>query len=368
MRWNVCYRISLPAYVKRCLVRFDAYNNTKLKDLNCEDNQIKTLDLSNNTALENLICGDNQLTSLDVSKNTALVYLYCRDNLLTTLDVSNNLELSRLDCSQNQLTSLDVSNISLDYLDCTLNYMASVDDVNGWERVPYFYFYPQRDVPPYITPTVSAYIGAKSQAYVTDKIEYQLALSNAVNVLAVDFEFKVDGAMLVGNSFEGLNGFTMLESVNWTDKVDGTWTGAVKLGYTEGDYGFTEEPYTDIARLVFDSTGLLGEASLTIKKLEITGLDQAIGEVVYYNVIIEAGIGTTIILNKYDLNKDGVVDLIDLGIMLLYVGFNENDPEWATLVKVNDRNGIGITPKDCDVNGDGEIDMADLIELIANFD
>jgi hypothetical protein len=43
--------------------------------LECDRNQLTSLDVSNNTELEYLECGENQLTSLDVSNNTAVVYL-----------------------------------------------------------------------------------------------------------------------------------------------------------------------------------------------------------------------------------------------------------------------------------------------------
>jgi len=71
---------------------------------------------------------------------------------------------------------------------------------------------------------------------------------------------------------------------------------------------------------------------------------------------------------NYDLNRDGSVDFLDLGIMLLYVGYIKDDPQWDTLIKTYDKKDNPITPKTCDVNGDGEVDMCDLIELIANFD
>ncbi len=57
--------------------------------------------MSNNTALIKLDCDNNQLTSLDVSNNTALTKLYCSDNQLTSLDVSNNTALTYLDCQNN---------------------------------------------------------------------------------------------------------------------------------------------------------------------------------------------------------------------------------------------------------------------------
>ena len=89
---------------------------TALKRLNCESNQLTTLDVSKNKALTYLDCGDNKLTTLDVSKNTALTRLYCLYNQLTTLDVSKNTTLTELNCKYNQLTSLDLSNTNIDIL------------------------------------------------------------------------------------------------------------------------------------------------------------------------------------------------------------------------------------------------------------
>ena len=50
---------------------------TALISLNCQGNQIGSLDLLNNTALEEIYCGLNQLTYLDLSSNTSLTFLDC---------------------------------------------------------------------------------------------------------------------------------------------------------------------------------------------------------------------------------------------------------------------------------------------------
>jgi len=40
-----------------------------LTELDCQDNQITTLDVSNNSALTELDCQDNQIITIDVSRN-----------------------------------------------------------------------------------------------------------------------------------------------------------------------------------------------------------------------------------------------------------------------------------------------------------
>ena len=71
------------------------------------------------TLLEVLDCDNNNLTTLDVSKLERLLYLYCSNNDLTALDVSNQTELINLTCYNNQMTALDITqNTALESLLC----------------------------------------------------------------------------------------------------------------------------------------------------------------------------------------------------------------------------------------------------------
>jgi len=83
---------------------------TALTVLNCNDNQLTSIDVTQNTALTELSCASNQLTSIDVTQNTALTELSCASNQLTSLDVSQHTALDSLNCNANQLTCLNVAN------------------------------------------------------------------------------------------------------------------------------------------------------------------------------------------------------------------------------------------------------------------
>ncbi|MEG2459418.1 MAG: hypothetical protein RSA89_06390, partial [Raoultibacter sp.] len=102
---------------------------TALNHLNCQNNSLKTLDLTNAPALTYLNCHHNQLEDLNVSANTALTWLQCYKNNLTTLDVSHNPYLTDLGCYNNQqLKTLDVShNPYLTYLGCDNNGLKTLD-------------------------------------------------------------------------------------------------------------------------------------------------------------------------------------------------------------------------------------------------
>ena len=93
-------------------------------ELDCNENQLTSLDLSQNTALTKLDCSWNLLTSLDVSKSATLEILYCNDNKLTNLDVSKNTALDLLFCSNNKLTNLNMSGCArLRVIACDSNYI-----------------------------------------------------------------------------------------------------------------------------------------------------------------------------------------------------------------------------------------------------
>ena len=101
--------------------------NAPMVHLDCSYNQLTSLDVSGCTGLTSLDCSDNQLTSLKVSDCTALTKLTCNDNQLTALNVSSCTGLTSLDCSDNQLTELDVSGCTaLTSLDCTDNQLAEL--------------------------------------------------------------------------------------------------------------------------------------------------------------------------------------------------------------------------------------------------
>lgn len=79
---------------------------TGLKELDCSDNKLTTLDVSALTNLEYLDCRENQLTSLNVDGLTKLDDLYCGYNQLTKLDVSSSTEMDDLYCQHNQISTL----------------------------------------------------------------------------------------------------------------------------------------------------------------------------------------------------------------------------------------------------------------------
>ena len=114
--------IQLPPHIPITSVYIS--ENTVLKELYCERNQLTSLDVSRCTALTKLDCSGNQLIDLDVSNNKELIFFGCSNNKLTSLNISTNSALTTLRCSDNQLMNLNVSGLNeLLYLYCERNLM-----------------------------------------------------------------------------------------------------------------------------------------------------------------------------------------------------------------------------------------------------
>ncbi len=93
------------------------------------------------TALTYLCCSGNYLSSLDLTKNTNLQILLCSNNNLIRLDLSKNTELTNITCYNNLMTSLDVTGLTkLNKLDCYNNKLTSLN-VTGCTALTSLLFY-----------------------------------------------------------------------------------------------------------------------------------------------------------------------------------------------------------------------------------
>ena len=114
------------------LTSLDVSSNIALTDLACNDNSLTSLNLSNNTALKKISCHRNNLINLDVSKNKFLQYLLCYNNKLTSLNLSSNTALRIISCDDNNLTNLDLSsNTALINISCDDNNLTNLDLSNS---------------------------------------------------------------------------------------------------------------------------------------------------------------------------------------------------------------------------------------------
>ena len=88
----------------------DISNNRQLKKLDCYSTKIKDLDVSNNTELEVLNVHKTDISELDVSMLPNLWELLCSGTSIEDIDVSKNEKLQSLDVSDTSVSKVDISN------------------------------------------------------------------------------------------------------------------------------------------------------------------------------------------------------------------------------------------------------------------
>lgn len=101
-------------------------------------NEITALDVSDLSAVKELYLNTNQMSSLDLTGLITLENLTISSNLFTSVNLTG-LNLKQLDCKNNFLTTLDVSAIStLEYLNCNNNQLQTLD-LNNCTSLSNFY-------------------------------------------------------------------------------------------------------------------------------------------------------------------------------------------------------------------------------------
>ncbi len=115
----------------------------KLKKLNCTRNNLTDLNLSGLTNIETIDCSYNKIQTLDLTGLTKLWELSARNNQLTSIKLNEFKELRILDLNSNLLEELDINeNNQLNVLDAKNNKLTYVNIKNGkehWFGVETFY-------------------------------------------------------------------------------------------------------------------------------------------------------------------------------------------------------------------------------------
>lgn len=200
-------------------------------------------------------------------------------------------------------------------------------------------------------PAVEVSVSGETRVNLEDgTVPFTFSLANMERVAAAELTFEVSDASLVKNgTLAGLNGFKLLDSVQWTED-SGKLTGKVTLSYLSSTSGLTKEDLTDIAKLVFAANEKAGTVAVELTGVRVAGYNEN-GEPVYFSTNITAPEAVTAIGSKYDVNADGVVDLLDIVYVQKYYQRNASSDSWAQV-------------KHCDVTGDGVIDVEDLVAIL----
>ena len=212
--------------------------------------------------------------------------------------------------------------------------------------------------------TIQAFVNTNDETYCGDPIPYTVSLAGVKDIGTIKLSFTVDTALQslnLASAVTPLNGFSTLK-LDWADLGGGIWKGTITLMYP----GFLSAVSPlDVLRITTNARDTVGNASITISGLEITGNVGGLSGYQLCTIIVPTA--TTSIVNKqpiysrYDLNHDGAIDILDTNIAVKFYLKTSASAGWATeLFDI-------ATAQDADVNDSGRVDLADLIEIMANY-
>jgi len=220
---------------------------------------------------------------------------------------------------------------------------------------------------------VEASIGAEDVVVVDKPVDVFVALNymNDVNLVELEYTFDADYLSFNGtHALTALNGFSILDASVESYYGSSLYKGKVTLMYPSGFVTCREA--TDVLQISGVAKGNIGDTAVTLDSIIVVGKDAA-GKAAEWDARIVAGaaeiaiVDWTPVFSVYDLNKgpvDGkfsMVDSLDLSIAVNFYQMRATDADWETAGYNN------CTAKEADVNKSGVVNLADLIEIMANY-
>ncbi|MCL2163403.1 MAG: chitobiase/beta-hexosaminidase C-terminal domain-containing protein [Oscillospiraceae bacterium] len=179
------------------------------------------------------------------------------------------------------------------------------------------------------------------------------ALNMPEDVSAISLTFRVSADFFTERS-AGAIGWGVLADSGWSTSgafLERTVT-LTTAGGTTGDFDFYSAAFNI-------NSGVSGNARVEIVDVSAAFPGGMVSLTVSGNFITSIGS-----FSKYDVNRDGVVDLADVAAGAFFFMANSNDAAWSTLL---DFGALKVSAERCDVNGDGRVDIEDLILILNNY-
>lgn len=195
---------------------------------------------------------------------------------------------------------------------------------------------------------ITAAVSVKKNTLTGNIIPFRFQLGNIKKVATVSFTFQKDDALQF-ESLIGKNGFTPL-GIKWNN--DNTAT--IALSYLQNGAGgsLTKNELFDAAEVQFKE--ILNDMTVGIRLVDVSaaGYDKN-GKAVYFTTKITAESANTNVTKKSscDVNADGVVNLLDITYCQKFYRMGEKSIDWNDF-------------KHCDLDGNGLIDIEDLIIIL----
>ena len=178
----------------------------------------------------------------------------------------------------------------------------------------------------------------------TDELTYTVSGSGMVNLATATLSFEIDGDSLAQPVVEALNGFYVIGTR--FEKDGSKLTGQVIVGNNAGVSG-----EGDILALNLKPTGKAGTATVGVTNAVLSAYLGGTSET-FVNAILTDPVATLVDYSIYDVNRDGVVNQLDLTRCQRHYGTTPADDNWYAYA---------------DVNGDGTVDINDLILVLNHY-
>ena len=222
---------------------------------------------------------------------------------------------------------------------------------------------------------VYAQIHTAAAATVNSAVEYVVSLSALTKAQVVTVTFVADGTYLDLNSVAALNGFQLfsatgaINGIVWEQLSDGLFQGTVKLLSIDNQNGVTTTDIQNVFTISGAAREISGETIVRLAGIEITRISEdnkAYKFAAQFADPSDRDAKSTItekqpVYSIYDLNRDGKIGDEDLAIAWYYYLMTSTHRDWeVALYDV-------ASAKDADVTGDDIVNLADLIEILANY-
>ncbi|MCL2164519.1 MAG: hypothetical protein FWH55_09050 [Oscillospiraceae bacterium] len=218
---------------------------------------------------------------------------------------------------------------------------------------------------PYTINAIAVTAGIRADAAsvaVNAPASYTVSLGTAQGAGVVSLSLTADSRYLNLTDATPLNGFTILDPLTWEYIGSQMWKGTVKLycpGFVQNDNPL------DILKISGVALDLIGDTTVTLTGFAVTGDVNGTSGVMPSAITAAEAVTSVVakapVYSKYDLNHDGKIDDLDLAIVVFYYLANDLEADWE-VVKFDI-----ASAKDCDVALNGRVDLADMIEVIANY-
>lgn len=196
-------------------------------------------------------------------------------------------------------------------------------------------------------PDVTVNLSGDTEAMLdADSLTYTVSLKGAVDLATATVKLEISG-QVQEPVMEALNGFYVVATK--LENVDGKTIATVTLGNNKG---MTNEEAVDILAVHLKPTGEAGQATVTMTKVILSAFDGDAYETYVNAVLGNTSVTTEMKHSRYDVNHDGVVDMLDITRVQRFYGLERTDEGFYA---------------DADVNGDGVIDIADMILVLNNY-